>query len=162
MVRLTRLHTKQLLAVLGLSCICATASLAQSAGPGGLEGNMAAHQFDGIYKGNSQSVAASDDSCSPGREVALEVHNGRFKLAWRDRQVFDARISRDGTFFATTTSMVQAEKHMTIVPTLQGHIDAAGLVADYGTRWCRYRLEASQAAAAQHLSLRTVGVSTNR
>jgi hypothetical protein len=152
--RSTMSHAKRLLAVLGLSCICTTASLAQSAGRNGLEGSMTAYPFDGIYKGNSQQVAAHSETCSPGQEMTLDVRDGRFKLAWHEPQVFDARIMPDGTFFATTASTVQAEKHMTGVPTLQGHIGAAGLVADYGTRWCRYRLEARQAPAGQHLSLR--------
>lgn len=44
---------------------------------------------------------------------------------------------------------------MTLEPTLQGHVAAADVAADYGTRWCRYRLEASQSSAEQHLSERT-------
>jgi hypothetical protein len=145
--------SRPLLAALGLSCICATISPAQSASPGGLEGGLTAYQFDGVYKGNSQRITTHDDVCGPGQQVALEVHNGRVRMPWNESQVFDARVSRDGTFFATTGgSLVQAEKHLTIIPTLQGRIGPAGLVADYGTRWCRYRLEASQSTAMQHLS----------
>jgi hypothetical protein len=156
MIRLRMPYTYQLLAVLGLCCSCATASLAQSAGPSGLEGGMTAFQFDGLYKGDSQRVIAKQDACAPRQEVALDVRNGRFKLNWHGPQVFDAKIARDGSFYATTGSVGQAEKHMTILPTLQGRIDAAGLVADYGTRWCRYRLEASQSPVGQqHLSERT-------
>jgi hypothetical protein len=167
MTRLTMSHTEklltvQLLAVLGLSCICATASPAQSASPSGLEGVMTAYPVDGIYKGNSQPIAANDESCRPGQKMALEVRDGRFKLPWRESQVFDARISSDGSFFATTASMVQADKHMTIIPTLQGQVRGGGLVADYGTRWCRYRLEASQSPAEQHLSKRIEGASARQ
>jgi hypothetical protein len=162
MTRLTMSHTKQFLAVLGLSCICTTASLAQSAGQNGMQGSMTAYQFDGIYKGNSQQIAAHSETCGPGQEITVDVHDGRFKLAWHDPQVFDARIRPDGTFFATTASTVQAEKHMTIVPTLQGHIGTTGLVADYGTRWCRYRLEASQAPSGQHLSQRINEIGTHQ
>jgi hypothetical protein len=156
MKRLTMSRRKQLLVGLGLSCICATASFAQPTGPSGLEKSMVAYQFDGIYEGNSQPVTTNDKGCRPSQEVALEVNNGRFKLPWNDRQVFDAQIARNGTFSATSGEpLVQAEKHMTIIPTLQGYIGPAGLVADYGTRWCRYRLEASQSSAEQRLSERT-------
>jgi hypothetical protein len=148
-------RSRPLLAALGLSCICATISPAQSESPKGLEGGLTAYQFDGVYKGNSQRLSPNDAVCGRGQEVALDVRHGRVRLPWNESQVFDARVSRDGTFFATTgASLVQAEKHMTIVPTLQGHIGPAGLVADYGTRWCHYRLEASQSTAIQHLSER--------
>jgi hypothetical protein len=124
---------------------------------------MVAYQFDGIYGGNSQPVTTNDKGCRPSQEVALEVSKGRFKLPWNDRQVFDAQITPNGTFFATTGALpVQAEKHMTIIPTLQGRIGPAGLVADYGTRWCRYRLEASQPAVMQHLSQRATGDNPRR
>jgi hypothetical protein len=116
---------------------------------------MAAYQFDGTYAGNSQQVTANDQSCRPGREVSLEVNKGMLKLAWTERQAFEAPIARDGSFYATTGSVVQADKHMTILPTLEGRITHGNLVADYGTRWCRYRLEASQAPARQHLTERT-------
>jgi hypothetical protein len=116
---------------------------------------MAAYQYDGIYKGTTQRISANTESCRPGREVAVDVQNGRLKLPWNDPQVFDTRIARDGSFFATIGSVVQAEKHMTTIPTLQGQIGSAGLVADYGTRWCRYRLEASLPPMEQHFSQRT-------
>jgi hypothetical protein len=121
----------------------------------GMEGGITAYQFDGVYKGNSQRIATSDESCRPSQQVAVEVRHGRFMLPWNDRQNFDAKIARDGSFFATSgVPPVLAEKHMSIIPTLQGRIGATGLVADYGTRWCRYRLEASQLVPLQHLSQR--------
>jgi hypothetical protein len=72
------------------------------------------------------------------------VRDGRFKFEWNEPTVFDVKIAADGTFYATTESTVRAEKHMTLVPTMQGRIDGTMLVADYGTRWCHYRLEAKQ------------------
>jgi hypothetical protein len=160
MTRVSRLNSKKLLALaLGLSFICSAAGPAQSASPSGLESSLTAYPLDGVYKGNTEPFPANNEACRPGQAVALEVRDGRFKLAWNERQFFDAKIRPDGTFYATTgTSPVQAEKHMTLVPTLQGHVAAADVVADYGTRWCRYRLEASQAPAEQHLSQRAGGV----
>jgi hypothetical protein len=157
MTRITTSNLKQLLAVaLGLSFICATTGPALSATPKGLESSMTAYSLDGIYKGHTEPFAANNQACRPGQAVALEVHDGRFRLAWNERQLFDAKIRPDGTFYATTgASPIQAEKHMTLVPTLQGHVAAADVEADYGTRWCRYRLEASQSSAEQRLSERT-------
>jgi hypothetical protein len=163
MTQRTTLHTRQFFAVMGLSCICMAATPVDAAGPTDLSGGMTAYQFDGVYKGNTQQIAANDASCRPGQEAAVEVRHGRLTLPWNDRQVFDARIARDGSFFATTgVSPVLAEKHMSIIPTLQGRIGATGLVADYGTRWCRYRLEASQTAPLQHLSQRIDAGDTRR
>jgi hypothetical protein len=157
-LHMTKIRTRysvKVLAVLGLSCVCMAASPARSAGPAGVEGGVTAYQFAGVYSGSSQLFATKDESCHPGIEVAVEVRNGRLRMPWNDRQIFDASISRDGSFYATSGApVVQAEKHMTLVPTLQGRISSAGLVADYGTRFCHYRLEATQSASVQHLSQR--------
>jgi hypothetical protein len=143
-------------AVLGLSCIGTTFNPAHSASPAGFEGGLTAYQFDGVYNGSAQRVATTDESCRPARDVALEVRNGQFKLPWQGNLSFDARVAHDGSFYATSGVPASvAEKHMTLVPTLQGRIGAKGLVADYGTRFCHYRLEASQSPAQQHLSQRT-------
>ena len=101
--------------------------------------------FTGTYTGVIQAVAGNDPSCAPGSRVTLDVQNGRFRLAWHEPQAFDVRIGPDGSFFATSGSVLaQSDKHMMVVPTLQGHVSNAGLVADYGTRWCHYRLEATR------------------
>jgi hypothetical protein len=125
--------------VLGLFCVCVNTGMAQT------QQASAASQFDGVYKGSSQLAATHDKSCRPGQDVTLDVTNGRFELAWHKSLMFAARLSADGTFFATSGStLVQAEKHMIIIPTLQGRAGAASLQADYGTSWCRYRLEATR------------------
>jgi hypothetical protein len=163
MIGLMKSRSGRLLTVLGLSGLCVMAVPARRAAADALEGGMAAYQFDGTYKGNSELVAANDQSCRTGQAVALEVHQGRLELPWHGPLVFNARISRDGTFFATAgDAPLRAEKHMTILPTLQGRIGATGLVADYGTRWCHYRLAASQAPVVRHLSLRTEGAGMGR
>jgi hypothetical protein len=147
---------RHLLVILGLSYVCTTVSPAWSADPNALEGRLTAYQFDGVYSGTSQRVATTHQSCRTGQDVALEVHDGRFKLPWNDREAFDARVRDDGSFYAITgASPIQAEKHMTLIPTLQGRIGSTGLLADYGTRLCRYRLEASLPAGVQRMSQRT-------
>jgi hypothetical protein len=147
---------------IGIVLYLRTANPAQSASPNEMQGGLTAYQFAGLYKGSSRPIVANDESCRPSQEVALEVRHGQLKLVWHEPQVFDARIMDDGRFFATTASMVQAEKHVTIVPTLQGQIRGGDLVADYGTRWCRYRLVASQSPAEQHLSERADGAGTRQ
>ncbi len=103
MTRITTLNSKQLLAVaLGLSFICATTGPALPATPKGLESSMTAYPLDGIYKGHTEPFAANNEACRPGQAVALEVRNGRFKWARNERQLFDAMIRPDGTFYATT------------------------------------------------------------
>jgi hypothetical protein len=93
MTRITTSNLKQLLAVaLGLSFICATTGPAFSATPKGLESSMTAYSLDGIYKGHTEPFAANNEARRPGQAVALEVHDGRFRLAWNERQLFDAKI----------------------------------------------------------------------
>jgi hypothetical protein len=161
MTRITTSAPKQLLAAaVALPFICTAAGQARSASLNGLESGLTAYPLDGIYKGNTESFATNNGPCLPGQAVAVEVRKGRFTLAWTGRQQFDAEIRPDGTFYATTgASPIQADKHMTLLPTLQGRVAAADIAADYGTRWCHYRLEASQTQAEQHLSKRTGGAS---
>jgi hypothetical protein len=101
--------------------------------------------FAGTYIGATQPVASNDPSCDPGGRVAFAVQDGRFSLPWHEPQAFHVRILADGSFFATSgNAIAQSDKHMMLVPTLQGRVSGASLVADYGTRWCRYRLEATR------------------
>jgi hypothetical protein len=146
---------QQVLVALGLVYACAMPGLAQALDAREMEGSIADSPVDGSYKGNAQQIAATSDSCQPAREVALDVHAGRVRLPWTDRQIFDAKIADDGTFFASIIPTVRAEKYMTVNPTLEGRIGRDGLTADYGTRFCRYRLVATRSPDAQHLSERT-------
>lgn len=101
--------------------------------------------FTGTYTGTTQPVPGNDPSCAPGGRVTLDVQNGRFRLPWHEPQAFDVRISADGSFVATSGSVLaQSDKHMMLVPTMQGRVSGASLVADYGTRWCRYRLDTAR------------------
>ncbi len=51
----------------------------------------------------------------------------------------------DGSFNATISTVPAAsDKHMMLVPTVQGRLSNTGLVAEYGTRGRRYLLEATR------------------
>jgi hypothetical protein len=132
MTCITTLHPKQLsTAVLGPSPICATVNPAQSASPSGLEGSLTAYPPGRLFKGTSGPLAANSEACRPSQAVALEVRNGRFKLTWNERHRLDARIRAAGAFYETAgASPVQAEKHLTIVPTFQGRLAARDLTAN--------------------------------
>jgi hypothetical protein len=109
---------------------------AQTAGP------TADAPFSGTYIGTTQLVIDNDPGCPPGGSVTLEVKNGRFRLPWNEPQAFHVKISPDGSFYATSANaVVQSDKRMMIVPVLQGRLSGARLVAEYGTRWCHYRLD---------------------
>jgi hypothetical protein len=129
----------QVARVLIISNITVGSVLAQSS-------PMSVMAFDGIYKGSSQRTAGSDMSCAPARRIEVEVRDGRFKLPWREPSSFNVRIYPDGQFYATSgaLSAQAAEKRMMIVPVLQGRVTQAGLTANYGTRICRYTLEATR------------------
>jgi hypothetical protein len=117
--------------------ICTTATSAADV--------AAASLFAGTYTGTIQPVPGNDPSCSPGGDITFQVQDGRFRFPWHEPQAFDVRISSDGSFFATSGNLlVQADKHMMLVPTMQGRVAGTKLVADYGTRWCRYQLEVTR------------------
>jgi hypothetical protein len=104
----------------------------------------AAPLVDGVYQGTTERLTgAKVDGCSPGGPISLQVSDARFALPWRPLQTFDARIDAHGAFTATTANRVAAaDKHMTIVPALQGHVVEGRISGEYGTRWCSYRFEA--------------------
>lgn len=108
----------------------------------------AASPYSGTYvgttqliSGSSQVVAGDDPMCTPGRQVTLQVQDGRFQFPWQERMAFHVRIAADGTFYAATGSnLALSDKRSMIYPVMQGRVSGADLVADYGTRWCRYHL----------------------
>jgi hypothetical protein len=100
--------------------------------------------YAGTYTGADQPIPGNDPSCAPGGQVTLAVQDGRFRLPWHEPQAFDVKISPDGSFYATSGSaLAQSDKHMMLVAILQGRMSGTGLQATYGTRWCRYELEAT-------------------
>jgi hypothetical protein len=123
--------------LLALACGGLSAASAQPAS------SAAASPLSGTYIGAAQHISGSEAPCEPGGQVKIDVRDGHFRFPWHEPQAFNVRISPDGSFFATSGDVLaQSDKHMKLVPTMQGHVSEASLVADYGTRWCRYRLEA--------------------
>jgi hypothetical protein len=114
--------------------------------------SASAAPFSGTYIGTTQlitgsarSIPGDDPECAPGGQIALQVQDGRFVLPWHDPQQFHVTITSNGSFYATSgIAPALAEKRMTIVPTIEGHATGAIIEADYGTRWCRYHLEATR------------------
>jgi hypothetical protein len=99
--------------------------------------------FAGTFTGTTQLVIDNDPGCPASKRVTLEVADGRFRLPWIEPQAFHVTISPDGSFYATSGN-AQSDKRMMTVPTLQGRISGSRLVAEYGTRWCHYRLDATR------------------
>jgi hypothetical protein len=104
--------------------------------------SQAATSFDGLYRGTSQLVADKAPSCRQSEPVTLDIHDGHFRLVWHQPQVFDAKVSPDGTFYSTAGSpLAMSDKHMMDFPVLRGRLTSGMLSAEYGTRWCQYQLD---------------------
>jgi len=132
-----------MMAVLMLAVVCTPPACAQPDANGIVAGRPAS-LADGIYQGTTERLTgANEHHCSDSGPISIEVTGGRFKLPWRPLQTFDARIDAHGGFSATTANQfAAADKHMTIVPVLQGHVVEGRIIGEYGTRWCSYRFEA--------------------
>ena len=136
------------MALLALSCAASAACVAPShavSPPPVVAGQPAGMGLDGLYKGTSHLVSSTSQTCSPDRTIAVEVRDGRFRLPWQTSGAFDVRLRDDGTFYATSgVAAGQTDKRALIVPTAQGQVRGAALVADYGTRFCHYELDAAR------------------
>jgi hypothetical protein len=95
--------------------------------------------LDGVYTGASQLAASSDASCQPGMPISVTVTDGRFHFAWRPAQDALVRIAADGSYSAMLRgSSVAADKHMELLPRIDGRASSQTMVGEYGTRWCKY------------------------
>ncbi len=132
--------SEALLGALMLLAFCACGQPAANAN--GSE--QAALRVDGVYQGTTTRLTGANvDGCSGDSPISIEINGARFRLPWRHLQTFDAKINSRGAFSATTADRVAAsDKHMTIVPALQGQVVDGRISGEYGTRWCSYRFEA--------------------
>jgi hypothetical protein len=146
----TCMRPSLLVIILAAACGCATAA------PVAQTGELAASQpsapavamspFDGTYTGVSQRLSGDTATgCPEGGPVNITVSAGRFHYPWKPHQTFDVRIAANGAFAANAGNITaQADKHMMVVPIMQGRVTGAHLAGEFGTRWCSYRYEATR------------------
>ncbi len=123
-----------------LLCTCAFISMA-AVQP------AAASAFDGVYGGTTQRAAGSGAGCKPGGPVTVTVTEGSFRYAWQADRAAYVRIAGDGSYSAMLLgSFATADKHMTLLPRIDGVASGDALTGEYGTRWCKYtyRLDRSR------------------
>jgi hypothetical protein len=112
------------------------------------QGSSAGSPFDGTYRGTSRLAQTSLSSCEAGTSIDLAVTNGRFRFAWRPRQSTVVSISHSGGFSAMLRgSFVAADKHMEVLPRIDGHTDGHMMVGEFGTRWCKYSYQLNRISA---------------
>jgi hypothetical protein len=132
--------------MLAAACGCATAaSVAQTGSAVSAPPAVALSPFDGTYTGSSQRLSGDPGTCTEGGPVNLVVTAGRFHYPWKPLQTFDVRIAANGAFAANAGNITaQADKHMMLVPVMQGRVDGDRIAGEFGTRWCSYRYEATR------------------
>jgi hypothetical protein len=87
----------------------------------------------------SKLVETSISSCDAGTLIDFQVRQSRFHFAWRAGQGAIVHVSPRGTYSAMLRgSFVAADKHMEVLPRIDGHTDGHVMAGEYGTRWCKY------------------------
>ena len=99
----------------------------------------ATSSFDGTYHGMSKLIETGTARCDPGTSIDFQVKHNRFHFAWRPGQDAIVDVSPGGTYSAMLRgSFVAADKHMEVLPRIDGHTDGHVMAGEYGTRWCKY------------------------
>jgi hypothetical protein len=137
--------------LLAAACGCATAasplpSATTSSAPQGTPPAALLSPFDGRYTGHTQRLSGdATTGCPEGGPVTLDVTAGRFQYPWRPLQTFDVRIAASGGFAANAGNLTaQSDKHMMIMPVMDGAVHGDRIAGEFGTRWCSYRFEATR------------------
>jgi hypothetical protein len=136
--------------MLAAACGCATAAAVSQTGEQALGAQaspaIVLSPFDGTYTGRSERLSGSaDNGCNQGGPISLTVSAGRFHYPWKPLQIFDVRIAANGSFAANAGNMTaRADKHMMIVPVMQGQVTGDHIAGEFGTRWCSYRYAATR------------------
>ncbi|WP_216856262.1 hypothetical protein [Acidisphaera sp. S103] len=98
-----------------------------------------ASPFDGTYRGMSRLVETSAARCDAGTAIDFQVKHSQFHFAWRPGQDAIVDVGPRGTYSAMLRgSFVAADKHMEVLPRIDGHSDGHVMAGEYGTRWCKY------------------------
>jgi hypothetical protein len=99
----------------------------------------AANAYDGVYSGTTHLIAGDATKCQPAGTVTVNVTHGRFHYAWGPRQDAIVPISSEGGYSAMLVgSFNTADKHMQMLPRIDGYANGSVLAGTYGTRWCTY------------------------
>lgn len=127
--------------LLGMALFSGTALAASSSGSATNQHQdlTAASPFDGTYHGVSKLVETSISKCDAGRSIDLTVEHSQFHFAWRPRQDAIVSVGPSGAYSAMLRgSFVAADKHMEVLPRIDGYTNGHLMVGEYGTRWCKY------------------------
>ena len=95
--------------------------------------------YDGVYSGTTHLVTGNPSQCQPDGLVTVNVTQGRFHYAWHPGQDAVVRIGANGGYSAMLAgSFASHDKHMLVLPRMDGRADGHALTGTFGTRWCTY------------------------
>jgi hypothetical protein len=131
-----------LLLVLALPCGGAlAASLSGTTSTSPLDATPSS-SFDGTYRGSAALIETSISRCDPGAAIDVAVKNNKFDFTWKPGETAIIHIGSDGRISAMLQgTFASADKHMQVLPRIDGYTDGHVLAGEYGTRWCKYKFQ---------------------
>jgi hypothetical protein len=135
---------KQCALLLGMALPCGTALAASLSGSvmSSPQDTATRFPFDGTYHGASKLVEARSQDCQAGAAVEVAVTHSQFHFAWRPGQDALVTVGPNGTYSAMLRgSVVAADKHMEVLPRIDGYADGHVMAGEFGTRWCKYHYQ---------------------